>query len=367
MNQLKMHFNTLENESTPYTTYSGSESYKKPFDGETGTTVLPVWNIYQGMNFNGSATIRSHMDVADIMKSLESKQVELAFAVHVNHKQEPLIQYLAAGAKAGVIMDSSIILAGAKLHDSKQIYLVHNHPSGNLEPSRQDLDLTERVAKALIPLGINVGHVILNTYKKEYTFIDFDKRAGIEHESYSRPDQNYGKVTHHTAHTFDEMEILSEPIFNKIRSSEDVAKIIQQLRFSALPKFGLLALNQANSVVANFLVEDLSFKNVSDLIAPLPTVRSVIAYGNTNQEKEVSKLGRQLKKVEFRLLDYIQINSNGNGVKGAYKSYGDEGLLREVQKRYQTNSIVTERRNGLKPWENLEQDATASSKKNIAY
>src|SRR5690606_19840590 len=126
-NQLQLHFNTLENESTPYATYSGSESYKKPFDGETGTTVLPVWNIYQGVNFNGSATIRSHSDVADIMKSLESKQVELAFAVHVNHKQEPLIQYLAAGAKAGVIMDSSIILAGAKLHDSKQIYLVHNH------------------------------------------------------------------------------------------------------------------------------------------------------------------------------------------------------------------------------------------------
>src|SRR5690606_6696321 len=135
----------------------------------------------------------------------------------------PLIQYLAAGAKAGVIMDSSIILAGSKLHDSKQIYLVHNHPSGNLEPSRQDLDLTERVAKALIPLGINVGHVILNTYKKEYTFIDFDKWAGIEHGSHSRPDQNHGKVTH-TAHTFDEMQILSEPIFNKIRSSEDVAK-----------------------------------------------------------------------------------------------------------------------------------------------
>lgn len=163
------------------------------------------------------------------------------------------------------------------------------------------------------------------------------------------------------------MEILSEPIFNEIRSSEDVAKVIQQLRFSALPKFGLLALNQANSVVANFLVEDLSFKNVSDLIAPLPTVRSVIAYGNTNQEKEVPTLGRQLKQVEFNLLDYIQINSNGNGVKGAYKSYGDEGLLREVQKKYQTNSIVTERKNGLKPWENQEQDATALPKKNITY
>lgn len=353
MKQLQLHFNsTLENEPTPYRTYFGHGDYQRPFDGQTGTTLLPVWNIYQGTKFDGSSKINSHKDVADIMSSLESKQVELAFAVHVNKNQEPFIQFLAAGSKAGVLMDASLILAGAKLHDSKEIYLVHNHPSGNLQPSKQDLTLTDKIAGALEPLGIDVRHVILNTYKKEYTFIIND-----DWTSHSRPDQNDRTVTH-TAHTFDEMEILDKPISNAITSSDDVAKVIQQLRFSALPKFGLLALSQSNHIIGNFFVDNLSLKNVTDIIAPLPTVRSVITYGNTEQEKEMVQLRKELKEVDFNLLDYVQVNSNANGVKGAYKSYADEGLLREVQKKYGTNSILSEPKKELKPWESkgLEND-----------
>src|SRR5690606_15556339 len=116
------------------------------------------------------------------------------------------------------------------------------------------------------------------------------------------------------AYVFDEMKILSEPISGSISSSRDVAELIQQKRFSALPKYGILALATNSSVLANFLVDDLSIKKVADVIAPLPNVTSVIAYGNTNAKHEINLLSKGLKDNGLRFLDYIQLNSNGNGV-----------------------------------------------------
>ena len=42
------------------------------------------------------------------------------------------------------------------------IVLVHNHPSGDPAPSRADIDLTRRIARAGQPLGIAVhDHLIM--------------------------------------------------------------------------------------------------------------------------------------------------------------------------------------------------------------
>jgi DNA repair protein RadC len=44
------------------------------------------------------------------------------------------------------------------------IVLVHNHPSGDTNPSRQDVNMTESVAKAGRILGISVhDHVIVSS------------------------------------------------------------------------------------------------------------------------------------------------------------------------------------------------------------
>ncbi|MFM2422542.1 MAG: repair protein RadC, partial [Pseudomonadota bacterium] len=42
------------------------------------------------------------------------------------------------------------------------IILVHNHPSGDLTPSRADIDMTRAIAEAGKPLGITVhDHIIV--------------------------------------------------------------------------------------------------------------------------------------------------------------------------------------------------------------
>jgi DNA repair protein RadC len=54
-----------------------------------------------------------------------------------------------------------VIKRGLDLGASAMI-LVHNHPSGNPEPSRADIQITRRIADAAKPLGILVhDHVIV--------------------------------------------------------------------------------------------------------------------------------------------------------------------------------------------------------------
>jgi DNA repair protein RadC len=56
-----------------------------------------------------------------------------------------------------------VVRRAVELH-ATSIILVHNHPSGDPTPSRADVDLTRRIARAGQPLGIAVhDHLIMST------------------------------------------------------------------------------------------------------------------------------------------------------------------------------------------------------------
>ena len=56
------------------------------------------------------------------------------------------------------------------LSNASAVLLIHNHPSGILEPSKEDIDLTERMVSAGKILGIDVlDHLIIGTKEKAYT------------------------------------------------------------------------------------------------------------------------------------------------------------------------------------------------------
>ncbi|MFC0304623.1 JAB domain-containing protein [Rhizorhabdus histidinilytica] len=48
--------------------------------------------------------------------------------------------------------------------DSERRGIIHNHPSGDPQPSRQDVDLTRELIAAAKPLGIAIhDHVVVGT------------------------------------------------------------------------------------------------------------------------------------------------------------------------------------------------------------
>ena len=55
------------------------------------------------------------------------------------------------------------ILQPAILHSALSLVLVHNHPSGSLEPSRDDLDFTRSIARAAELMGVTLAdHLIVS-------------------------------------------------------------------------------------------------------------------------------------------------------------------------------------------------------------
>lgn len=73
------------------------------------------------------------------------------------------------GGITGTVADPRLILSVALKTASVGIVLAHNHPSGNLKPSKQDIDLTNRLKEAASLMDINViDHLIVTAEEGSY-------------------------------------------------------------------------------------------------------------------------------------------------------------------------------------------------------
>lgn len=71
-------------------------------------------------------------------------------------------QRISQGGVQATVVDSKLVLKRAIELLAVQIVLVHNHPSGSAEPSRQDVELTERIAAGAHLLDMRLlDHVII--------------------------------------------------------------------------------------------------------------------------------------------------------------------------------------------------------------
>ena len=68
--------------------------------------------------------------------------------------------------------DVRVILQAALLTNSVAIILAHNHPSGNLKPSRQDMEITKQVKDAAQLMRITVIDHLILTDAGYYSFAD---------------------------------------------------------------------------------------------------------------------------------------------------------------------------------------------------
>jgi DNA replication and repair protein RadC len=66
------------------------------------------------------------------------------FGVVFMNRANAIIHFeiVSEGGLTGTVADPRVILKKALQEDAVNIILCHNHPSGSLEPSRSDIDLT---------------------------------------------------------------------------------------------------------------------------------------------------------------------------------------------------------------------------------
>lgn len=73
------------------------------------------------------------------------------------------------GSITASVVDPADILREACIHHSSRVVLVHNHPSGETDPSTEDIDTTNRIVQALKFVGVRVlDHIIVGRTRQDY-------------------------------------------------------------------------------------------------------------------------------------------------------------------------------------------------------
>lgn len=89
---------------------------------------------------------------------------------HANRKMS--VEQISEGGQAGTVVDPKKVFKLALEQNAAGIILCHNHPSGNLNPSQADKDLTDKLVKAGKFLDIKVLDHLIIADENYFSFAD---------------------------------------------------------------------------------------------------------------------------------------------------------------------------------------------------
>jgi DNA repair protein RadC len=303
------------------------------------------YRLFKGFKFTAAREkVQSPEDVAYIFKQLEGESIEHTFALHVRGEgQLPIVQHISTGSYTQSIIEPGPILDAISRFGTKELYFVHNHPSGNIEASgkKGDIGIYENLKDA-IPSGVKLHPgIIIDLKRGLYGLYD-------EHGSYSS-DQYRDRLMQSS--TYDEYhkkldlpsgniplkalsfsrQVFNEDISNlkKVTGPEDVAAYVSAGRFTDGEKTQVIVLNNQNKIVGRMFVNsDLKAdpKAAADEIALLVNRiggTNAILVGNrdymagsTLEEqaasfKPITNISKELSNRNVKLYDYVSVKPDG--------------------------------------------------------
>ena len=116
--------------------------------------------------------IKHPKDVANILMgemSIEKREMVKVVLLTSNNKVKKIVDIALGGVDYALLSAREILYEAIKMNVPK-IILVHNHPSGNIIPSKVDIEYTEKLISACNIVGIQlIDHIIIGNMK--YTSI----------------------------------------------------------------------------------------------------------------------------------------------------------------------------------------------------
>lgn len=118
--------------------------------------------------------ITSSKDIFDIFRPQFLDLPHEEFHVLLLNRSNSLIrkEFVSRGGVSGTVVDSKIIFKIAVEHLASSIILCHNHPSGNLKPSNEDISLTKKIKEAGALLEIPILDHLIITDTGYFSFAD---------------------------------------------------------------------------------------------------------------------------------------------------------------------------------------------------
>ncbi|MBK8521690.1 MAG: DNA repair protein RadC [Chitinophagaceae bacterium] len=118
--------------------------------------------------------VRSSRDIAAYLQAtLKDFRYEVFAVVFLNRANKiNHFEIISKGGITGTVADPRVILKKALEEDATSIVLCHNHPSGNLKPSRADEELTKKIKEAAAYFDIKIIDHIIVSEDGFYSFAD---------------------------------------------------------------------------------------------------------------------------------------------------------------------------------------------------
>ena len=140
----------------------------------TIAAALELGRRRQAAGYLEKLVIRSSRDLAEYLRVQVKDFSYEVFAVVFLNKANKInhFEIISKGGITGTVADPRIILKKALEEDATSIVLCHNHPSGNLRPSRADEELTGKIREAARYFDIIVLDHIIVSEEGYFSFAD---------------------------------------------------------------------------------------------------------------------------------------------------------------------------------------------------
>jgi DNA repair protein RadC len=113
-------------------------------------------------------------DIAEYLRAtLEYRKQEVFAVIFLNRGNRVThFEIVSEGGLTGTVADPRVILKKALEHEATSLVLCHNHPSGNLRPSKADELLTQKIKQAASFMDIQVMDHIIVSNEGYFSFAD---------------------------------------------------------------------------------------------------------------------------------------------------------------------------------------------------
>lgn len=295
-----------------------------------------------GFSFTGKEHIESIEDIAYIFKQLETSSVENSFLVLIKDGT-PTVLHLSIGAYATTLAPIEQAIVAADAINPDKVLFVHNHPSGNISASKQDMDVQKKMKE--IFGGKVMPAIIINTTSGKFGMFSEDGR--LEDGNIPLPDEHNNIPIN--VYQFSQQVFAKDwnPEFAfRAVSPESIAEYVSSHRLGEHKKMSLIILDQAGHVTGNVflpwtkLTDVDSHKNIMQIISYVNQMggRSAILYGNyelgedtRDTNKSIFKIKTAFSNSALHLMDVINIDDSalGRGAMEEDVEYGKRNLDEE--------------------------------------
>ncbi len=300
-----------------------------------------------GFSFTGKEHIESIEDIAYIFKQLETSSVENSFLVLIKDGT-PTVLHLSIGSYATTLAPIEQAIVAADAINPDKVLFVHNHPSGNISASKQDMDVQKKMKE--IFGGKVMPAIIINTTSGKFGMFSEDGR--LEDGNMPLPDEHNNIPIN--VYQFSQQVFAKDwnPEFAfRAVSPESIAEYVSSHRLGEHKKMSLIILDQAGHVTGNVflpwtkLTDVDSHKNIMQIISYVNQMggRSAILYGNyelgedtRDTNKSIFKIKTAFSNSALHLMDVINIDDSAldRGAMEEDVEYGKRNLDEEVNEQF---------------------------------